>query len=359
MSEQTTPQHECRGNRDRRPLVRPRAMAPLCLLYFAAVAFCLGAAAHLADRALPVTAPRRWLWSLALGGAVFLPPLLSAQHSSHVIDLWGRELVRLPEVDLSGATAHGATSRNWLECSATYGRTLVPFMLGATILLLLWGFANAVRVNRLVRGARGSRTAEGEQTFVDGVAVVVTDGLGPATTGLLRQRVLLPRWVLALPPAQRRYVVRHEEEHRRSHDAGLLCLASLLVALMPWNVPLWWLLRRLQLAIEMDCDRRVVAALGAPADYGELLLSVASAANRGPRLQPALLGGVGMLEQRITALVAPASRGLAYRVGAPLLALALLAIVFSVPHPQPAAHAEVHHQATHPVQPAPSLAERE
>ena len=331
-------------------------MAPLCLLYFAAVALCLGFAGHLADRALPPTAPRRWIWSLALVGAVILPPLLSAQHSSHVIDLWGRELIRLPDVQLNGATA---MSRNWLECSATYGRTLLPFMLGATILLLLWGLANAVRVSRLVRGARGSRSADVEQTVIDGVEVVVTDGLGPATTGLLRQRVLLPRWVLALPAAQRRYVVRHEEEHRRSHDAGLLCLASLLVALMPWNVPLWWLLRRLQLAIEMDCDRRVVAALGAPTAYGELLLRVATVANRGPRLQPALLGGVGMLEKRLTALVAPASRGLAHRVAAPLLALVLLAVVFSVPHPQPAAHAEVHNHATHPVRPAPSLAERE
>jgi len=334
-------------------------MAPLCLLYFATVAICLGAAGHLADRALPPTATRRWIWGLALIGAVILPPLFSAQHSSHVIDLWGRELVRLPDVALSGTTAQSAMSRNWLECSATFGQTLLLIWLGATILLLLWGMANAVRVGRLVRGARAARDARGagvEPTVVDGVEVVVTDALGPATTGLLRQRVLLPRWVLALPAAQRRYVVRHEEEHRRAYDAGLLCLASLLVALMPWNVPLWWLLRRLQLAIEMDCDRRVVAALGAPAAYGELLLSVAAAAN-GPRLQPALLGGVGMLEQRIMALVAPASRGIAHRVVAPLLALVLLAVVFSVPHPQPAAHAEVHRHDAAAVRAVPSLAE--
>ena len=333
-------------------------MAPLCLLYFATVALCLGAAAHLADRALPPTAPRRWIWALALTGAVILPPLLSAQHSSHVIDLWGRELVRLPDVDPSGATAQSAMSRNWLECSAAFGQTLLVIWLGATILLLLWGIANAVRVGRLVRGAPGSRGTGVEPIVVDGVEAVVTDGLGPATTGLLRQRVLLPRWVLALPVAQRRYVVRHEDEHRRSHDAGLLCLASLLVALMPWNVPLWWLLRRLQLAIEMDCDRRVVAALGAPTAYGELLLTVAAVANRGPRLQPALLGGVGMLEQRITALVAPASRGLAHRLVAPLLALVLLAVVCSVPHPQPAAHAAVHRHDAASGRPAPSVAER-
>jgi len=332
-------------------------MAPLCLLYFAVVAICLAAAAHLIDRALPPTASRRGIWCLALTCGVVLPPVFSAQHSSHVIGLWGQEIVRLPAVDLSGATAQSAMFRNWLECSATYGRTFLPIWLGSTILLVLWGIANAVRVSRLVRRSRGSRGADIERTVVDGVEVVVTDGLGPATTGLLRQRVLLPRWVLALPVAQRRYVVRHEEEHRRSHDAALLCVASLLVALMPWNVPLWWLLRRLQLAIEMDCDRRVVAALGAPASYGELLLTVATVANRGPRLQPALLGGVGMLEQRITALVAPASRGVVLRIAAPLLALVLLTVVFSVPHPQPAAHAEVHRHQAATAKPAPSLAE--
>jgi beta-lactamase regulating signal transducer with metallopeptidase domain len=317
-------------------------MAPLCLLYFAAVAICLGAAGHLVDRSLPRAAPRRWIWCLALACAVVLPPVLSMQHSSHVIDLWGRELVRLPAVEVSGATASGGVSSNWLECSAAYGRTVLPIWLGATILLVLWGIANAIRVGRLVRSARDGRGADHRQTLVDGVNVVVTENLGPATTGLLRARVLLPRWVLALPVAQRRYVVRHEEEHRRSHDAALLCMASLVVALMPWNVPLWWLLRRLQLAVEMDCDRRVVSAMGDPDSYGELLLTVAEVANRVPRLQPALLGGVGMLEQRITALVAPAARGVAHRLVAPLLAILLLAVVLSVPHPQPAAHAQVH-----------------
>jgi beta-lactamase regulating signal transducer with metallopeptidase domain len=318
-------------------------MAPLCLLYFAAVAICLGVAGHLVDRALPLAAPRRWIWCTALACAVVLPPVISVRHSSHVVDLWGRELVRLPAVDLSGAT-QSAAYPNWLECSAAYGRTILPIWFTATILLVLWGIANAVRVGRLVRRARGARGGDNSRSVVDGVEVVVTESLGPATTGVLRQWVLLPRWVLALPVAQRRYVVRHEEEHRRSHDAALLCLASLLVALMPWNVPLWWILRRLRLAVEMDCDRRVVATLGGPDTYGELLLTVAEAANRGPRLQPALLGGVGMLERRITALVAPVSRSLAVRLGAPLLALLLLAAVLSVPHPQPEAHAQVHHQ---------------
>ena len=42
---------------------------------------------------------------------------------------------------------------------------------------------------------------------------------------------------------------------------------------MPWNLALWWQLRRLRLAVEMDCDNRVVAALGDPNPYGCFLQS--------------------------------------------------------------------------------------
>jgi beta-lactamase regulating signal transducer with metallopeptidase domain len=145
--------------------------------------------------------------------------------------------------------------------------------------------------------------------------------------------VLLPRWVLALPNAQRRYVVCHEEQHRRAHDARLLFLASLTLLLLPWNLALWWQLRRLRLAVEMDCDRRVVATLGDPTAYGELLLKVAEAASRGPRLQPALLGGVGMLEHRLTVMLAPAPLRHLQRWLVPALVVALLFVVLAMPHP--------------------------
>jgi bla regulator protein blaR1 len=169
---------------------------------------------------------------------------------------------------------------------------------------------------------------------VDDVAVTLTRHLGPATAGLWRPRVLLPRWALALPTERRRFVVRHEEEHRRAHDAALLAVASVVVALMPWNLTLWWHLRRLQLAVEVDCDRRVVAALGDPTGYGDLLLDVAETASRGPRLQPALLGGRGTLERRLTALLTDGRRGLVEWVLAPVVAIAMVAVVLSVPHPE-------------------------
>jgi beta-lactamase regulating signal transducer with metallopeptidase domain len=100
----------------------------------------------------------------------------------------------------------------------------------------------------------------------------------------------------------------------------------------PWNVAMWWQLRRLCLAVEMDCDNRVVAALGNATAYGELLLKVAQAASRGPRLQPALLG-VGMLERRLTVLLAPAPLRHVQRLLLPGAALGLLFVVLWMPHP--------------------------
>ena len=113
---------------------------------------------------------------------------------------------------------------------------------------------------------------------------------------------------------------------------ALLFVASLPLLLAPWNLALWWELRRLCLAVEMDCDNRVVAALGDPNAYGDLLLKVAQAANRGPRLQPAFLG-MGSLERRLTELLAPTPLRHAQRFLVPALAFVLLLAVLAIPHP--------------------------
>jgi hypothetical protein len=111
-----------------------------------------------------------------------------------------------------------------------------------------------------------------------------------------------------------------------------LFVASLALVLMPWNLAMWWQLQRLCLAVEMDCDTRVVSALGDAHAYGNLLLKVAEAETRGLRLQPALLG-VGSLERRLRRLVAPTALGRSQRFLLPALALALLLLVVVMPHP--------------------------
>jgi beta-lactamase regulating signal transducer with metallopeptidase domain len=145
--------------------------------------------------------------------------------------------------------------------------------------------------------------------------------------------VLLPRWVLALPDKQRRYIVLHEQEHRSAHDAQLLFATSLLLILAPWHLALWWQLRRLTLAVEMDCDNRVVATLGNAPVYGNLLLTVAQATSHTSRLQPGFTGGKGILERRLTSLLAPRKLPRFLQYVLPIVAIGLLFAVLSAPHP--------------------------
>ena len=303
-------------------------MALLCLLYFIAVGSCIGTAAHLTEQAMPRTAPRRWIWGVAIALSFVLPPVISARHSASAIELWGLQLFRLPTGSALGSATDPSPIRNWLQCNSPYGETFNLIWAGVTAVLLLWTVLSVVRVARLARRSGTTRVEE-----VDGVPAIVTDSIGPATFGVWRPRVLIPQWVLALPGLQRQYVLRHEDEHRRARDTMLLGIASVLVCLFPWNLALWWQLRRLRLAVEMDCDQRVVRALGDAPSYGELLLRVATAASRGPRLQPALVGQVGTLERRLTTLLDPTPRRLAERLVAPLLAVLVLWLVLSAPHP--------------------------
>jgi beta-lactamase regulating signal transducer with metallopeptidase domain len=283
----------------------------LCILYVIAVGTLLGAAGLLAERALPAGFPRRWVWCIIIPVSVVLPGYYRWHHNWSVIE-------ELQQPAMRAATYDTTINRVWLTVSA---------------MLLLWGLANAWRVSRVIHLSRRERGDNNGRAIVDGIPVVVTDVVGPATVGLWRSHLLVPRWVLAMPRSQRQYVLRHEEEHRRAHDAQLLFVASLALILMPWNLAMWWQLRRLCLAVEIDCDNRVVNRLGDAPAYGELLLKVAEASSRGPRLQPALLGGMGSLEYRLTILLAPTPLRHFQRFLLPAAILALLFVVAVMPHP--------------------------
>jgi bla regulator protein BlaR1 len=324
----------------------------LCILYVIAVGTLLGVAGLLVERVLPVTAPRRWVWCVIIPISLFLPGYYRGHHSWSVLDALEQQAARQPMDRALGASSLTAFDPDWWAHTASYDAIINQVWLSASAVLVFWGLVNAARVVLVVHRARSGRGGNGSPTIVDGVPVVVTDAIGPATVGLWRSRVLVPRWVLAMPGVQRRYVLRHEDEHRRAHDAHLLFFASLTLILVPWNLALWWQLRRLFLAVEMDCDNRVVAALGDATAYGELLLKVASVASRGPRLQPALLGGVGMLEHRLTVLLAPTPLRHVQRFLLPALALGLLFVVLSMPHPVLGGRAGSNAHVTHPARAA-------
>jgi beta-lactamase regulating signal transducer with metallopeptidase domain len=297
----------------------------LCILYVIAIGLCLGLAGLTVERVLPPSAARRWIWCVVIALSVGIPPVYQAKHVISV----GDRLAQAPP----GTASISSINSGWVARIQAFDAGINRFWLLASAALIVWALIGAWRVLQIVRASRRRQRDSVAPTIVDGVPVLVTDQVGPATVGFWRSRVLVPRWVLALPGVQRQYVIRHEEEHRRAHDGRLLFAASLLLILLPWNVALWWQLRRLRLAVELDCDNRVVKALGDPNAYGRLLLTVAQATSPGPRLQPAFLGGAGMLERRLTMLLAPTPLRHVQRYLLPALAIAILLLVLSMPHP--------------------------
>ena len=149
---------------------------------------------------------------------------------------------------------------------------------------------------------------------------------GPAVLGLLRAEIVVPRSLLERSAEEQRLILVHEREHLRARDHLLLAGAWLVAIAFPWHPAVWALLARLRLAIELDCDARVLRAGESPKSYGALLIDVA-AHHGGIRIGAlALADGPSHLERRILAMNAPRKRhALAY--GAPLCGLGALLVL--------------------------------
>jgi TonB-dependent SusC/RagA subfamily outer membrane receptor len=173
--------------------------------------------------------------------------------------------------------------------------------------------------------------------------VLVSEEMGPAVLGLIRPRIVLPVWALELGQEKLEMILLHEREHQRARDPALLTLGLLLAAITPWNPGLWWMTRRLHLAVEGDCDGRVLARGVPPKSYGSLLLEVASGARGLSALAPALAeGGLTFLERRLLMIRSTVRK---HRFGvAALAALAsggLLALACETPTPPTPMEAEI------------------
>lgn len=248
-------------------------MILIAYAFVAAALACGGALA--AERALRASGRQgRWPWLVALFLSLFLPALA-----------WtGRGLVELPlEVAARGTAPVAGAS--WLAYAwAT-----------SSGLLLLLIACDAVRLRARSRRWIPARAA--------GVPVRIAARTGPATLGILRPVIVLPRWALMLRPSDRRLIVLHEMEHVRAGDVALLAGAAAVLVLVPWHPLLWWQAARLHRAIELDCDARVARRVPDVRRYARLLLRAGEHTTRAPLLAAAFGLRRPLLEQRIEALV--------------------------------------------------------
>jgi len=169
---------------------------------------------------------------------------------------------------------------------------------------------------------------------VDGSDVWITAGSGPAVTGALRSRILVPDWLLQLPDDQRGLVLLHEEEHVRAGDPWLMTLSRLARIATPWNAVVWVLTSRLLRAVETDCDRRVLRLRPDVRTYCDTLFAISA------RKPSRLVGAAAFaesqipLQKRILAMTTPPRRLSAVAVAA-LLAVGTLLVVGSCGVPVP------------------------
>src|SRR5690606_19455117 len=155
--------------------------------------------------------------------------------------------------DVRSAAGDDSTDTTWLTWleEKSLDDTLVGAWLGSSALLLLALLVAPLHFGRTIRRL--------ETRTIDADRVVLAERLGPAVYGFLAPRIILPKWLADGDAALRKLVLAHEREHIAARDQMILLGALLLVAAMPWNPALWWQLRRLRAAIEVDCDARVLA----------------------------------------------------------------------------------------------------
>jgi bla regulator protein blaR1 len=290
-------------------------------------------AALAVDRAARlVRIPTRWVWAAAIPLAIGLsmrPPevdgsfdvatfVSSNDLAGHVPaasgDWFAAARWRLAE------TARRLDAARVLRLSSvsTIGRVDDRYAIGAWIALSAMLALAFVMVHARLGLAR-SRWPRAE---LHGAPVRLSTRVGPAAIGLLRSEIVVPAWLLARSSTEQRMAIAHESSHKRARDPQLLGAAWIALILFPWNPALWLMVSRLRLAIEVDCDRRVLRGGASPSAYGSLLVSVAELASPLRPSALALADDSSHLKTRILAMDAHLPKfgrtraGLAVLIGA-------------------------------------------
>lgn len=261
------------------------------MLYATAVAAVLGLAALAAERALALyRLPARHLWLAAMAVGFSLPLLALGPWPGARGDGALAPVIALPAV--------------WAGPADTFSRVGELAASLDAVLLAGWAVTSLVILIALGASLRRLRRERGRWTrrAVAGRPVLVSPDLGPALVGLSPGAIVIPEWFLELPAETQRLAMLHEQEHLEAGDTRFLALGVCLAALSPWNPALWWQVRRLRAAVELDCDTRVLAAGVHPGGYANALLQVGERSRPAAFPLPALAESRSMLSRRVGAM---------------------------------------------------------
>ena len=262
------------------------------MIYAIGVSAAFGAAAWLVERAfrdLRWPSPR-FVWLIAMVGSFVLPWI--PRQSQSINSVAGGSG--------SGLDFIGLVSGEPILVGPTYAtldRALALVWLTLAVVLGVRTAMAMIAARRMARKWQPQRLA--------GNDVLLSESTGPAVTGFLGGRIVVPEWLLSWERESQQLVVRHELEHVRARDPVLRLFATLVCVAVPWNLALWWHRRRIELAIELDCDRRVLAHYPDRERYGGLLLQVAEAGFSDRSGLPAFSHPASALERRIKMILTP------------------------------------------------------
>lgn len=301
----------------------------------ALAAFGTESALHAAGR------PNRWAWLgallLTLMLAAMAPMRAVSSTLSRVMVTSGTGTAAPPAIAASDGTL--ATLRTVWHDLTTFGATAVQQAWSVwhasapagteRALLAAWLIASVALLVAFVsihlRFQR--RRAQWPQSTVHGTTVRIAGDTGPAVIGVTRAEIVVPRWLLSRDDREQQLVLAHELEHLRTHDPLLLAVAQVAIVLLPWHPAVWWMAARLRLAVELDCDRRVLQRGTSARDYGTLLIDLTDHRTGFAAALPAFSCTPSHLERRLIAMTPTPLRYPLLRVlstGA-LASLALLA----------------------------------
>jgi beta-lactamase regulating signal transducer with metallopeptidase domain len=299
----------------------------------------LAGAAALGERVLRSAGrPTRWIWAAALGLTVALVavapqrvgpvsgPALAFKISEGVAgpvvspDGWSRAVA-------AAASLASAATRpvRWAIDAAVHA---VPQPVDAWLFIAWIGVSVGLfTIFAAVYHRYDRARVRWPLTRVRGLQVRVAPNTGPAVVGLSNPEIVVPGWLLERSPEEQRLVLAHEHEHVIARDPLLLALACIAAVIVPWHPAVWWMLSRLRLAVELDCDERVLRRGVAAKSYGTLLIDLAGRCS-GLRIgAPALADESSHLQQRLIAMTSRNTRPSLPRIVAATLfaAVAILA----------------------------------